>query len=111
MCMKKFRKYQQKLHMVAQSYTKSLAHNQEQDVFLLQNLNEQQEKFCADVSCRQKQLDDVTKKWRTFDSLMESVTTWMQKAESLIKEGGINSCKVSCLSLPLEHVQSYVIFG
>ena len=96
-CIKKCTKYQKKLHRVATDSVENLAYDSKEDVSIFLDFDEQARSFCAEVNQRQKQLEDLNRKWKSFETLLESTTAWMDKAESLMLEGGINACKVRCV--------------
>lgn len=58
------------------------------------NVDQQVDKMVEEASSRHRHLEDVNKKWKTFDTLIESVIKWMEDAEGLIKNGTLKACKV-----------------
>ena len=58
------------------------------------NVDQQVDKMVEEATSRHRHLEDVNKKWKTFDTLMESVIKWMEDAEGLIKNGTLKACKV-----------------
>ena len=61
---------------------------------LIWNVDQQVDKMAEEATTRQRHLEEVNKKWKTFDTLMESVSKWMEDAEGLIKNGTLKACKV-----------------
>ena len=58
------------------------------------NVDQQVDKMTEEVISRQRHLEELNKKWRTFDTLSGSVCKWMEGAEGLIKSGTLKACKV-----------------
>ena len=58
------------------------------------NIDQQVDKMIEEATARHKHLDDLNKKWKTFDLLIESVIKWMDDAETLITNGTLKACKV-----------------
>lgn len=54
------------------------------------------ENYSGECSSRQKLLEDLNKKWNTFESLADSMDTWMHEAERLIEKSKLSVCKVCC---------------
>jgi hypothetical protein len=52
------------------------------------------ENYAIECSSRQKLLEDINKKWKTFESLANSIDTWMHEAERLIEKSKLSVCKV-----------------
>lgn len=65
------------------------------------NVDQQVDKMVEEATSRHRHLEDVNKKWKTFDTLMESVIKWMEDAEGLIKNGTLKACKVGHVSRKL----------
>ena len=65
------------------------------------NVDQQVDKMVDEATSRHRHLEDVNKKWKTFDTLMESVIKWMEDAEGLIKNGTLKACKVGLVSRKL----------
>lgn len=61
---------------------------------LLWNVDQQVDQISEEVISRLRHLDELNKKWKVFDSLMDSVCKWMEDAEGLIKNGTLKACKV-----------------
>lgn len=53
------------------------------------------ETYSSDCNNRQKLLDDLTKKWNTYETLSQSLDVWMQEAERLIEKSKLSVCKVN----------------
>ena len=64
---------------------------------LVWNVDQQVDKIMEEASSRHRHLEDVNKKWKTFDTLIESVCKWMEDAEALITNGTLKACKVRTL--------------
>lgn len=64
---------------------------------LVWNVDQQVDKIMEEASSRHRHLEDVNKKWKTFDTLIESVCKWMEDAETLITNGTLKACKVRTL--------------
>jgi len=60
------------------------------------------ETYSSDCSNKQKLLDDLNKKWNTYETLLQSLDTWMQEAERLIEKSKLSVCKVN--------IKYYVVF-
>lgn len=61
---------------------------------LIWNVDQQVDKMAEEATSCHRQLEEVNRKWKTFDTLMESVGKWMEDAEGLIKNGTLKACKV-----------------
>ena len=61
---------------------------------LIWNVDQQVDKMAEEVTSRLRLLEELNKKWKTFDTLMASVCKWMEGAEGLIKNGTLKACKV-----------------
>ena len=59
------------------------------------NTEEQWRKLVTDITVREKHLEELQRKWKIFNTLLSSVTTWVQKADVLIKGFDFSKCKVS----------------
>lgn len=50
-----------------------------------------------EVIVKYRYFDDVNKKWKIFDMLIEFVIKWMEEVELLIMNGIFKVCKVCCV--------------
>lgn len=50
-----------------------------------------------EVIVKYRYFDDVNKKWKIFDMLIEFVIKWMEEVEVLIMNGIFKVCKVCCV--------------
>ena len=92
---KKCKKYRRSLHEAGDAFMKILPESRTMEVkSLIWNVDEQVDKMVEEATSRLRHLEDVNKKWKTFDTLMESVDKWMEDAEGLIKNGTLKACKV-----------------
>lgn len=93
--LKKCKKYRRSLHEASDAYMNILPESRTTEVkSLVWNVDQQVDKMIEEATSRQRHLDDVNKKWKTFDTLMESVSKWMEDAEALITNGTLKACKV-----------------
>lgn len=74
------------------------------------NVDQQVDKMVEEATSRHRHLEDVNKKWKTFDTLIEFVIKWMEDAEGLIKNGTLKACKVGHVSRNLI-IQFTELFG
>ena len=93
--LKKCKKYRRSLHEASEAYMNILPESRTMEVkSFVWNVNQQVDKLIDEATARQKHLEDLNKKWKTFDSLIESVKKWMEDAEALIRNGTLKACKV-----------------
>lgn len=93
--LKKCKKYRRSLHEASEAYMNILPESRTTEVkSLVWNADQQVDKMIEEATAKHRHLDDVNKKWKTFDTLIESVTKWMEEAEALITNGTLKACKV-----------------
>ena len=93
--LKKCKKYRRSLHEASEAYMNILPESRTTEVkSLVWNADQQVDKMIEEATAKHRRLDDVNKKWKTFDTLVESVTKWMEEAEALITNGTLKACKV-----------------
>lgn len=93
--LKKCKKYRRSLHEASEAYMNILPESRRTEVkSLVWNVDQQVDKMTEEVTAKHRHLDDVNKKWKMFDTLIESVTKWMEDAETLITNGTLKACKV-----------------
>lgn len=96
--LKKCKKHRRDLHHTAEAYMNILPESRTTEVkSLVWNVDQQVDKIMEEASSRHRHLEDVNKKWKTFDTLIESVCKWMEDAEALITNGTLKACKVRTL--------------
>ena len=77
---------------------------------LIWNVDQQVDKISDEVTSRLRHLEELNKKWKTFDTLMESVSKWMEDAEGLIKNGTLKACKVRDRSFKCPRSENLALF-
>ena len=92
---KNCKKSVQKLSAAAVSYVNVLKESKKAEVIdLPRGVEEQWQKLAADVTSRERVLEEVQRKWRTFNTLLLSVTAWVQEADGLIRGIDLKKSKV-----------------
>ena len=99
--LKRCKKQHCSFHEAAHAFMKILPESRTAEVksFIL-NVDQQVDKMSEEVTLRQKHLQNVSTRWKTFDSSVDSLGKWMEKAEALIKNGTLKACKVRFMLWP-----------